>query len=257
MTLGDARDRPATIGELLDAMQHRLDSLPPGKAAAHDFLGTYLRTTAAVAAAIQAGTFEDGAWVERWDLVFAGLYLEALDAHVSEQGRPSRPWRLAFEAAQGLPPLLNVLLGVNAHINYDLPQALLAVIPDAEFSDPSLLARRRRDHERIDAVLSGRVAAEDVELSALSVRTLLDRGLRPINRWASRKFLKESRQKVWNNTLELWRAKSAGDHAYATRLAELELLSAAKVADLLMLMPGQVLLRLAVAGFGVSLPPEK
>ena len=41
---------------------------------------------------------------------------------------------------------------------------------------------------------------------------------------------------------------------YATRLAELEVLSAAKIADLL--APGQVLLRLAVAGFGVSLPPE-
>jgi hypothetical protein len=58
---------------------------------------------------------------------------------------------------------------------------------------------------------------------------------------------------VWNNTLELWRAKSLGEDAYATRLAELELLSAAKIADLL--APGQVLLRLAVAGFGVSLPP--
>ena len=37
------------------------------------------------------------------------------------------------------------------------------------------------------------------------------------------------------------------------RLAELELLSAARIADLI--MPGQVLIRLAVAGFGVTLPP--
>jgi hypothetical protein len=36
-------------------------------------------------------------------------------------------------------------------------------------------------------------------------------------------------------------------------LAELELLSAAKIADLL--RPGQVLLRLAITGFGVTLPP--
>ena len=39
-----------------------------------------------------------------------------------------------------------------------------------------------------------------------------------------------------------------------TRLAELEVLSAAKITDLL--APGQVLVRLAVAGVGVSLPPE-
>ena len=126
MTPGDARDLPATIGELLDAMRHRLDSLPPEQRAARDFLATYLRTTEAVAAAIDAGTFEDPAWVERWDLVFAGLYLDALDAHLSGRravrrgrgGSPSRP-------RPSLPPLLNVLLGVNAHINYDLPQALL------------------------------------------------------------------------------------------------------------------------------------
>jgi hypothetical protein len=36
-------------------------------------------------------------------------------------------------------------------------------------------------------------------------------------------------------------------------LAELEVLAAARIADLL--APGQVLLRLAVAGFGVVLPP--
>jgi hypothetical protein len=36
-------------------------------------------------------------------------------------------------------------------------------------------------------------------------------------------------------------------------LAELELLSAAKIADLT--APGQVLLRLAAGGFGVLLPP--
>ena len=53
--------------------------------------------------------------------------------------------------------------------------------------------------------------------------------------------------------LELQAARLAGPTPYDARLAELEVLSAAKVADLL--APGQVLLRLAVAGFGVVLPP--
>jgi hypothetical protein len=39
--------------------------------------------------------------------------------------------------------------------------------------------------------------------------------------------------------------------AYATRLAELEHLAAARVADLM--APGQVVLKLAVKGFGVRL----
>lgn len=254
MTAGDSHDRPATIGALEAGMQRRLESLAPEHAAVRDFLGTYLRTTSAVAAAIDAGTFEDPAWVERWDLAFAYLYLDAVDAYLSPEGRPSRPWRLAFGAAPTRPPLVNVLLGVNAHINYDLPQALVAVITDDEFRDPSLLARRRRDHDRIDGILSGRVAAEDVEISARSVRSVLDRAMRPVNRWASRRLLKEAREKVWKNTIQLWRAKSSDEAAYATTLAELEVLSAAKISDLL--TPGQILLRLAVAGFGISLPPD-
>ncbi|HWI01592.1 MAG TPA: DUF5995 family protein, partial [Propionibacteriaceae bacterium] len=201
--------------------------------------------------AIARGHFEDPAWVERWDVAFAELYLTALDIELDGGSRVSRPWRLAFAASPDLHPLQHVLLGINAHINYDLPQALLAVISDDDFSDSELIERRRRDHQRIDAVLSGRVSAEDAELGGK--RTLIDRLLNPLNRLASRRFLSEARQKVWHNTLQLRDARVSGAGTYGLRLAELELLSAAKIVDLL--QPGQVLLRLAVAGFGVTLPP--
>lgn len=239
-----------SIDAVVALMQARLDTLPPDREAQREFLGTYRRTTAAVGDAIQDGVFEDPAWVLAWDVAFAGLYFDALAADISgEEGVP-RPWRLAFDAPASLPPLRHVLLGINAHINYDLPQALLAVIPDEDFADDALLVRRRRDHERIDGVLSGRVAAEDVELSK-SARTLLDTALRPLNRSASRRFLREAREKVWHNTFELHRARATGPEAFAVRLAELEVLSAAKINELL--TPGQVLLRLAVSGFGVRL----
>ena len=145
-----------------------------------------------------------------------------------------------------------VLLGVNAHVNYDLPQALLAVISIDDFADPVLLARRQRDHERIDGVLAARVSAEDEELAS-SGRSLVDRVLAPLNRLSSQRFLREARQKVWRNTWQLHDARLEGRDTYDRRLAELEVLSAARIADLL--APGQVLLRLAVAGFGVTLPP--
>jgi hypothetical protein len=59
---------------------------------------------------------------------------------------------------------------------------------------------------------------------------------------------------VWHNTAELQRARVAGPDRFAARLAELERLSAARITDLL--APGPVLLRLAVHGFGVVLPPS-
>ncbi|SDO78686.1 hypothetical protein SAMN04489867_0582 [Pedococcus dokdonensis] len=240
------------ISTVVAAMDARLARMPPARRAQRTFLETYRRTTLAVGAAIEEGRFEDPEWVERWDVVFADLYLAALELDlVGSTTEVPRPWRLAFDAPASLPALRHVLLGINAHINYDLPQALLAVISDAEFADPLVMARRARDHERIDGILSGRVAAEDGALGG--PRSLLDRVLQPLNRRGSRRFLREARQKVWHNTMELQHARVTGQEAYAARLAELEVLSAARIADLL--APGQVLLRLAVAGFGVTLPP--
>lgn len=241
----------AAVAEVVARMQDRLDRLPADRQHLGIFLGTYLRTTMAVGKAVDDGGFEDPAWVESWDVAFAELYLAALDAELAGVPTVPRPWRLAFDAPADLPALRQVLLGINAHVNYDLPQAMLAVISPDDFADPVLLERRRRDHERIDGVLAGRVAAEDDQLSAGQTR--LDRVLQPLNRLASKRFLREARQKVWHNVTELQAARLAGPDSYQKRLGELEVLSAARIADLL--APGQVLLRLAVAGFGVVLPP--
>jgi hypothetical protein len=248
MTGHDGRVARRCLQGVLDEMQQRLDAVPADSSRKH-FLGTYLRTTQAIGGAIGDGFFEDPDWVERLDVVFADLYLDAYHLHLARAAVP-RPWRLAFDAPRDLPPLRHVLLGINAHINFDLPQALLRVIAVDEFDDTELLDRRRRDHERIDGVLASRVAAED---DLLGPGTLLDRLLAPLNRLASKRFLAEARRKVWHNTVELHRARVDTPQAYSARLAELEVLSAAKVAELL--EPGQVLLRLALSGFGVTLPP--
>ena len=241
-----------TIEAVAARLRQRGDALPAGQVHLAIFLNTYRRTTLAVGKAVDDARFEDPEWVRVWDVRFAELYLDALDAELAGDRVP-RPWRLAFDAPADLPPLRQVLLGINAHVNYDLPQALLAVISDDDFTDAALMDRRRRDHERIDGVLAGRVAAEDAELKSAGVQSLLDTVLTPLNRLGSKRFLREARLKVWHNTAELQLTRLAGAQAYRARLAELEVLSAARIADLL--APGQVVLRLAVAGFGVVLPP--
>jgi hypothetical protein len=256
MASDDHKPTAAGVAEVATRLQDRLDALPADLAHRRIFLGTYLRTTKAVGDAIEQAGFEDPYWVDAWDVRFAELYLDAHDAELlGDRAAVARPWRLAFDANPELPPLLHVLLGINAHVNYDLPQALLAVISDDDFADPVLMDRRRRDHERIDGVLASRVGAEDDQLAATKAKSVLDRVLTPLNRLSSQRFLRESRQKVWHNTTELQQARVEGPDSYSVRLAELELLSAAKIADLL--RPGQVLLRLAVTGFGVTLPPAQ
>ena len=241
------------IDALIERMRKLLEPLEAAGDPKRIFHGTYLRTTIAVAEEIRRpGGFADPEWTERWDVAFADLYLEALE-QLQAGEQPSRPWAIAFGARPGLPILNRLLLGMNAHINYDLPQALLAVITDEEFDDPALIAMREADHKAIDDILASRVSAEDEELVSVGgPGSLLDRVLKPLNQRGTRRFLREARKKVWANAISLSQARRAGAEAYAARLAELEELSAAKVTELQ--APGQVLLKLAVRGFGVRLP---
>jgi Family of unknown function (DUF5995) len=242
------------VAALAGRMAGLLAEMDGDRDPARFFLGTYLRTTEAVGAALERGRFEDAQWVSAWVVDFADRYLRALQEFRAGGAGVPRPWRLAFGAKRELPTEAHVLLGVNAHINYDLPLSLLVMVPPAEFADPFLLDRRRRDHERIDGVLAARVSAEDVALEqAGGRRTLLDRVIAPANRWAARAFLREGRRKVWSNAAELNGARLAGPERLAPRVADLEDAAAARVADLL--RPGPVLLRLAVRGFGVTLAP--
>lgn len=235
----------------------RMEALAPALAGdeRRHFHGTYLRTTQAIRSAVAAGGFVDPGWVERWDVRFASLYLDALEAFESGRAVPG-PWEVAFNAAgeSDLAPIRHVLLGMNAHINFDLPQAVVAVIDPAEFADADLVTRRKQDHMRVDEVLAGRVAAEDRELKKVESagdRSLLDRLLTPLNRAASQRFIAEARDKVWHNAAVLDRARKAGPDHYAAAITQLEQRSAERVADLR--RPGQVVLRLARRGFGVRL----
>jgi hypothetical protein len=239
------------IEELIGRMAALLEPLQATGDARRYFHATYQRTTIAVAEELERGGFADPEWVERWDVAFADLYLDALRTALAGS-EPTRPWAIAFGAPAGLPALRHVLLGMNAHINFDLPQALVAVITDEQFDDPAVLARREADHKAIDTVLASRVAAEDDELTQTSgPAPLLDRLLRPFNRLGTQRFLREAREKVWANAIALSHARRQGPDAYAAVLAQLEELSAAKVAALM--APGQVLVKLAATGFGVRL----
>jgi Family of unknown function (DUF5995) len=245
----------------IDALLARMESLLVPMRESDDqrqhFLAVYLRTTRAVKDDLAQGGFVDADWTERWDVVFADLYLDALEAWNASGDAPG-PWAIAFGAANDtprVPPLRHLLLGMNAHVNYDLPQALIAVISDDEFDDADLVARRSTDHAHIDEILASRVPAEDrllKEVEQAGDRTLLDAMLTPFNRAGTRRFLKEARAKVWRNAKALSRARQRGPDELANSIEQLGRLAAARVADLR--RPGQVILRLSRSGFGVLLP---
>lgn len=219
------------------------------------FHGVYLRTTRAVMEDAAAGRFRDPEWVERWVLAFAELYMDAFLVWEGG-GEPAGPWRVAFEASTDLDmsPVRHALLGLNAHINYDLPQALLAVITEDEFEDDAVMAVRAADHAHIDSILVRRVPEEDERIAGAEEpgdRTIVDRLMSPFNRAGTRRFLKEGRVKVWRNTRLLDTARREGPDVYTEQLSRLEALCQERVADLV--TSRYVIMRLATRGFGVEL----
>jgi Family of unknown function (DUF5995) len=75
-----AMERSAGIGALLRRMEGLLAPLEASGDPGRFFLATYLRTTRAVAEELARGGFRDPAWVERWDVACADLYLDAVEA---------------------------------------------------------------------------------------------------------------------------------------------------------------------------------
>jgi hypothetical protein len=158
-----AADPPATIEEVVARLQAIDAALPAGDGVAW-FAKLYLEVTREVGAALIPGTFRDPDFVLRLDLAFVGLFFDALRRSLQAPPAPPKAWAPLFEAraARGIAPIQFALAGMNAHINRDLPIALVTTCEDAGV-DLAEAAPQRADFERVNALLAAtekRVKAE-------------------------------------------------------------------------------------------------
>ena len=114
---------------------------------------TYLRTTEEYRrAVVEPHFFTDPSFINHQDVVFARYYFDAWDAYRAGQiSSVSRAWQLAFSAAdqKRVNGTGNILLGMSAHVNRDLPYVLAAiglVKPDG--------SSRKPDHDKVNVFLN-------------------------------------------------------------------------------------------------------
>jgi hypothetical protein len=110
---------PTTIAQVIERMLALEHALPAGDGVAW-FTRLYLAVTENVQAAVKPGAFKNPRFLERLDVVFANLFLTALE-------RTPRAWAplVVCRAKPGIAPIQFALCGMNAHINRDLPVALV------------------------------------------------------------------------------------------------------------------------------------
>ncbi len=92
------------------------------------FARLYREVTEGVNAQLGQHTFANGRFLESLDVCFAGLFFSAFDAYERKPTDAPSAWAPLFgqRSRRGIAPLQFALAGMNAHINRDLPVALVS-----------------------------------------------------------------------------------------------------------------------------------
>lgn len=146
----------ATIDEVLAQLDFHIARFREEKDRNGYFAVLYRNVTQKVKEGIAAGRFQDGPRMERLDVNFANRYLSSLN-HFLIHEDASNCWSVAFRAAHLWPPLIlqHLLLGMNAHINFDLGAAAAITCPGDE------LASLEHDFNEINVILKSMI--DDVQ----------------------------------------------------------------------------------------------
>lgn len=185
------------------------------------FALVYLRTTEEYReAAATPGFFEDAAFVNHQDAVFADYYFQAYDDwYTGKVDRVAPAWRIAFDAAdrRKVTGMGDILLGMNAHINRDLPFVLHAIgltKPDG--------TTRKTDHDAVNIFLN-EVAKYVIAEAAQRYDPTIDDGDLPLTTLDSNVLMSAImgwREQAWRYAEMLRDAPTEADRARVAQLIE-------------------------------------
>lgn len=188
------------VAELMLAIENAL----PAQDGIRAFTRLYRAVTEAVDERVRPGTFADAGFTRWLDVVFANLYFRALRAHVLGPKRPPHAWAPLFEARSrsGVAPIQFALAGMNAHINRDLP---LALVETCRARDVALVrgGTQHADFRAIDPLLAETEARVRREL-ATGLVGVADEALGELDSVVAMWNVRKARAAAWINAETLW-----------------------------------------------------
>jgi hypothetical protein len=154
--------------------------------------------------------FCDPEWMSRVIGTFATFYFRSLQTFESGCDE-EHAWKVAHGLAirKHSTVLQDVLLGVNAHIKYDLPQALEVHLREQRGVDREL-AFRRKDHERADLVLTRSISLlqQSIPRTYGGSLRVFDRSFLRLDALIASFIGPYHRRQVWVDAVGLARAQS-------------------------------------------------
>lgn len=138
----------------------------------------YRRITGKVLEDLEAGRFHDPLFLETLDIEFAKRYFEALIRFEAGDVSAPRCWTVLLQnrSTRGLQDLQFATAGVNAHVNYDLPFALLTTWAAVGYEETSFPQNQQsRDYLRVNNIFHAEMTSLRLELED-PMESWLDRG---------------------------------------------------------------------------------
>ncbi len=154
LALALAGPPPLTMAQVLSRMD-AIDAFLPSGDGIKAFNQLYRTVTAAVMAAEAEGVWESPKWLAHLDVVFGGLYFQALREFLSNPNSCPKAWAPLFEkrGQDGITPLQFALAGMNAHINRDLAVAVERACQNFGIT-PTDDSPEHRDYLRVNDLLA-------------------------------------------------------------------------------------------------------
>jgi Family of unknown function (DUF5995) len=164
----------------------------------------YLQVSVGVRAEVAGAAFEDKPFLTALDVVFANLYFAAVSGAEARPATPPRAWRPLFDSRRspGIARLQFALAGMNAHINRDLPEALVRAFRQLG-GTPLAITPRRRDFDRVNDLLE-RVEEQAKRDFTLGVVGDIDRLAGRLDDIKAMWSVREARATAWTNAEVLW-----------------------------------------------------
>ena len=203
-----AAKRPAGVAGVIARMRGIVRALPP-EDGVRAFTTLYLAVTEGVREHLAGDGFEDDEFVEALDVAFANLFFDALRTLVVGGGSVPRAWAPLFGARSDvrIAPLQFALAGMNAHINRDLPVALVETWA-ARGLEPRARSAQRRDYRRVNAVLAATGRRVKARLLVGPARHV-DVALGELDDVAAMWKVERAREAAWVNGETLWTLRGA------------------------------------------------
>jgi hypothetical protein len=203
-----------SIEEAVTRMTAIDQALPPADGVSC-FNKLYLEVTKNVLASVGKATFADPEFLSRLDVTFANLYFSALRAF--EAGSPDTPraWAPLCEAraTPTIAPIQFALAGMNAHINRDLPVALVETFAAVGLA-PAEQSPQHADYERVNVLLAATERdVKDLYLDQLARR--LDAAFDGVDDVVAMWSVGAARNAAWTNGEVMWHLRSIGPIADA------------------------------------------